>query len=62
MINEEIVKKLKEKYSYFHPLIFHRSVEHARDASELFEILDGFIPEYPLAWDEKEYRWKKVDK
>ena len=61
MISEEVVEKLRARYSQLHPLIFLRSVEHAKDAGELFEILDGFPARFPISWDEDERCWKTSD-
>ncbi len=61
MINEDIVKSLRHRYSEIHPLIFHRSCEKARTAGELFDILDTFKDDYPQVWDEDVRRWVKAD-
>ena len=61
MIAQEVVNMLRERYSQLHPLIFLRSVEHAKDAGELFEILEGFPDHYPVVWDEQERCWTKCD-
>lgn len=61
MIDPVVIEKLREKYPGLHPLMFQRSVEHARDAGELFEILDSFTHDYPAIWDEETHRWKKQD-
>jgi len=58
-VKEEVVSKLKERYSHLPELVFHRSVERARTEVELFDILDS-IPDYPIAWDSKQRRWIKV--
>jgi hypothetical protein len=52
------LEKLKVRYAGLYPLIFHRSIEHARNETELFDILDSFPSEFPVAWDEKERKWK----
>lgn len=57
MIALEVVEGLKEKYSNIHPLVFHRSLERAETAGELFDILDT-IPDPPFAWDEESRRWR----
>ena len=56
MLHKEDADKLKEKFN-IHPLIFHRSVEHAKDMGELFDILDCMPKKFPLMWDDKEHRW-----
>jgi len=60
MLDQNIVKKLKEKYSYLHPLLFHRSVERAKSNGDLFDILDTVPKKYPLAWSDRENRWITV--
>lgn len=57
MIDESVVEKLRERYTYVHPLIFHRSVEKARDAIELFDILDTLPTEFPIVWCHSQHRW-----
>ena len=58
-MNELKVDNFRKYYSDIHPLIFHRSVEHARTDAELFEILESIPKEYPIIWDAKSYRWEK---
>ncbi len=60
-MNQEIVDKLKNRYAYLHPLIFLRSVEHAKDVGELFEILESFPKRYPVSWDEQNRCWALSD-
>ena len=50
MLDFELIKKLKERYSNIHPLIFHRSVEHAKSNGELFDILDTIPEKFPIVW------------
>jgi hypothetical protein len=57
MLDQNIVAKLKEKYSHLHPLLFHRSVERARSNGDLFDILDTVPQDYPLVWNDKDNRW-----
>lgn len=59
MILPEDSALLKKRYENLHPLIFHRSVEKAKDLGELFEILEGIPPSPPLSWDESKRRWVK---
>ena len=59
MLHEEDVDKLKDKF-IVHPLIFQRSVEHAKNMGELFDILDFMPKEQPIIWDDKEHRWAIV--
>lgn len=61
VIDSVVIDKLRERYLKIHPLIFHRSVEHAKDAAELFEILDEFPNEYPITWNEISRRWAKQE-
>ena len=56
-LTEELITKLKERYSYLHPLLFQRSLERARSAGDLFDILDTVPKEYPVVWDEDQRRW-----
>jgi hypothetical protein len=59
MIEQKIIDSLKEKFADVHPLVFQRSLEHAKTAGELFDILDT-LPDLPFTWDEKRHRWKTV--
>lgn len=56
-MNLDIVSKLKEHYNDLPKLIFHRSVERAKDEVELFDILDSYPKSLPLTWNAKEKRW-----
>ena len=60
MFDEKLISKLKERYDV-HPLIFHRSVERAKTAGDLFDILDTIPNKFPLIWNEKERRWLNTD-
>ena len=51
-LSESMVSKLVKRYI--------RSVEKAKNASELFDILDT-IPACPLRWYEDQRRWKTTD-
>ena len=57
MEHNEAVEKMQERYSGIHPLIFHRSVERAKNAVELFDILETFLDKYPLVWDNEIRNW-----
>ena len=57
MLDFELIKKLKERYSNIHPLIFHRSVEHAKSNGELFDILDTIPDKFPIVWCEERSKW-----
>lgn len=61
MIDSSLVDKLRERYNHIHPLAFHRSVERAETAGELFDMLDGFPNTYPVVWDEVSRRWVIAD-
>ena len=60
MLNQEIVDKLKQRYKNIHPLIFHRTLEHAKSEVELFDILHDFPNKYPVFWDEELLCWVKA--
>jgi len=57
MIEKDVINKLRERYAKVHPLIFHRSVEKAKDAGDLFDILDSIQNKLPIVWDENKHRW-----
>lgn len=57
MILQEVVDGLKKKFAEIHPMIFHRSLERARTAGELFDILSEVPTEYPIIWEEESKRW-----
>jgi len=61
MLDQKIVEKLRERYKGLHPLIFHRSVEHARTDVELFDILESIPKSYPISWSEDNFCWVKTD-
>lgn len=61
MIESHIVKNLREKYASIHPLVFQRSLERAKDASELFDIISLFPNDYPIIWDDEKRRWVKTE-
>ena len=61
MSDTEIVSKLKDRYPNVHPLLFHRSIEHAKSNGELFDILDTIPNEFPLIWCAKSFRWIVTD-
>jgi hypothetical protein len=56
-IRPDFLEKIKNSYSYIHPLIFHRSVEKTNSEVELFDILDSLPQEYPVVWSEADRRW-----
>lgn len=57
MIDKNIIDKLKQKYSHINPLMFHRSVERAKSAGDLFDILDTMPVQFPIVWDEEKHCW-----
>lgn len=59
MLTEQIKNKLKERYSFLHPLLIHRSCEKASSDGEFFDILDSVPKEFPLIWNEESHRWTK---
>jgi hypothetical protein len=58
MIDEKIVESLKKRFDV-HPLVFQRSLEHAKTPGELFDILDT-IPDLPFTWDTDSRCWKSI--
>jgi hypothetical protein len=60
MEHNQAVQKMRERYAHIHPLIFHRSVERAKNAVELFDILETFLDKYPLIWDNELRNWVRV--
>lgn len=56
LLDQSCIEGFRKRYSHLHPLVFHRSVERAKDALNLFEILDS-VPDYPIVWDEKTRVW-----
>jgi hypothetical protein len=59
MINENIVDGLKKRYEKLNPLVFHRSLEKAETAIELFDILEN-IPNVPFVWEDDSKKWAKT--
>ena len=60
-IPDDVVDKMREKYGHVHPLIFLRSLERAKDAGELFDILESLPGDLPVLWDDKTRRWVTTD-
>ncbi len=52
---------LRQRYSYLHPLLFHRSAAKARTDGDLFDMLDTCPDAYPLIWDEASRSWQYTD-
>jgi hypothetical protein len=57
MIEDEVVKGLKQRYLDVHPLMFQRSLELARTPGELFDILETIPGKFPIVWDEEQRCW-----
>lgn len=60
MLDPIIIEKLRERYPDIHPLLFHRSIEHAKSNGDLFDILDTMPNKYPIIWCESKYKWETV--
>ena len=60
-MNSDIVSVLKRRYANLPPLLLSRSIERARNETELFDILDGVPDELPLVWSIEERRWKTCE-
>lgn len=61
MIDPEIIDGLKERYKEVHPFVFHRSVERAETAGELFDILETIPDSFPFVWSEELRCWEKTN-
>lgn len=57
-MNADIVLGLKNRYNNLPTLIVSRSIEHAKNEVELFEILESFPTKFPIIWNKKKRRWK----
>lgn len=57
MISEEVIEGLRKQFFEIHPLIFQRSLERAKTAGELFDILYSVPSEYPIIWNEESKKW-----
>jgi hypothetical protein len=58
---EDLIKKLRERYSDVPLLVFARSIERSRSAGDLFDILETIPGRCPLVWDENQRRWVVVN-
>jgi len=56
-MEDSCVEAFKKRYSALHPLVFQRSVERAKSASDLFEILEGMPSKFPISWDDIKHMW-----
>ncbi len=59
--DKAVVEKLFQRYPRMHPLVLHRSLERAKSPGELFDFLEGFPQEMPIAWDHLGRRWITTD-
>lgn len=59
MIDEQIINGLRKRHEKLNPLVFHRSLEKAETAMELFEILES-VPNVPFVWDDDNKKWTKT--
>lgn len=59
IICQEVLDNFRKKYSNIHPLVLQRSIERARDASDLFEILESVPKKPPYSWNEEKHAWTK---
>lgn len=57
----EEAKCIKTQYSHLHPLIFHRSIEYAKNLSELYDILEDIPDQYPVKWSYEKNKWESVE-
>lgn len=55
-IDDAALANFRAKYADVHPLAFHRSLERAGTALELFEILES-MPSPPFSWDDSKKSW-----
>lgn len=60
-MNEQVVEALKKRYSNLYPLVFQRSLDHAKSDVDLFDILDSFPEKYPVTWDNQQRCWVHVE-
>lgn len=56
-MDKKIVEGLRKRHPDVHPLIFHRSVEYAKNATHLFDILESLPKRFPIIWDDQEDKW-----
>jgi hypothetical protein len=61
MIDQETSLNMRKQYKDVIPLVFHRSVEYAKDAGDLFDILEALPKELPVIWDSEKHRWVTTD-
>ena len=56
----DLISVFRQKYSV-HPLIFQRSLERAKSAGDLFDILETFPEQHPVIWNDEQRRWLPTD-
>lgn len=56
-LSEKELSNFKSKYSGVHPLVFHRSLEKAVSALDLFEILESMPSKAPFSWNDDTRSW-----
>lgn len=60
MISDEgLLARFRDKYSHIHPLLLQRSIERAKDSTDLFEILESIPKKPPFSWSEESRSWVK---
>lgn len=59
--DDNLIDSLKKRYNKLHPLVFHRSLEKAESANELFDILESIPKSYPFVWDDSKRKWVKTN-
>jgi hypothetical protein len=57
VLTETIIEALRKRYANVPPLVFQRSVDRARNDTELFDILEGVPSGYPLVWCDGDRSW-----
>lgn len=60
-VGEKELLNFRSKYSAVHPLVFHRSLEKATSALDLFEILESIPSKAPFSWDDDAHSWVAVE-
>jgi hypothetical protein len=56
-MDSNVIDGLRKRHKHVHPLIFHRSVEYARDVTHLFDILESMPKKFPIIWDDDTESW-----
>lgn len=58
---DEIIESLRKRYEKLNPLIFHRSLEKAESANDLFDMLESIPKNYPIFWDDSKKKWSRTN-